>query len=343
MKVLGKGSFGCVVKPQITCNTKKSKKNNKIKNKSKNNIKNKTKKNIETEMVSKITDDDNEYFISKKIIDYGKKNKINVDNYLCLIQDKCDSIDSLNNKIKKSCGIKNSTYLKINRIHLYSLNMKDCGVTIDSFIKEKKISSSQFEKYIIHLLKGLNILHKCNILHADIKEPNILILDNKPKFIDFGGSISVKNLSLNKFPYQIISTFSYRPPEIVFIFQIVSNVLNYYTYLQRYNHYQFSNLLIQEAGLDTTLNKNIFKDSEKIIGYYSNITSNKEFNKFCKEFKKNILKFDVYSLGKTFEYLIKDYKIPINQKILSLIENMTKLDFKERFSTLQCLKFINKK
>ena len=63
-------------------------------------------------------------------------------------------------------------------------------------------------------------------------------------------------------------------------------------------------------------------------------------------FKNNFFEsfwLNIASIGKTFEYLIKDYKIPINQKILSLIENMTKLDFKERFSTLQCLKFMNKK
>ena len=352
MKVIGLGAGGCVLKPPVDCiniknsnSKKKSKsiKNSNSKKKSKSIKNSNSKKKSKKNEVSKITDDDNEFYISKKIINFGKKKKINVKNYFCLIKDKCfPNFSDLSKTIKKKCGFKKSSYLNRNRNRnkIISLTMDDCGLTIEDYIQKNSISTQQFEKYIIHLLKGLDILHKNKILHGDIKELNILINNNKPKYIDFGGSISIKNISLSEFPYEIISTRTYRPPEIVFIFHIVSSQLNYLTYLNHFNYYEFINLLDIDAGLDTTINKNIYYEREKTISYYSNISSNYSFEIFLREFKKNILKFDIYSLGKAFEYLIMNFKIKVNQKIIILIENMTKLDFTERFSCKECLKFM---
>merc|ERR1712217_376461 len=67
--------------------------------------------------------------------------------------------------------------------------------------------------YSKQLLIGLRHIHKCNIIHADIKPDNILISEgqNIVKFCDFGTALEIKDAAVT--PY-LVSRF-YRSPEII--------------------------------------------------------------------------------------------------------------------------------
>ena len=69
----------------------------------------------------------------------------------------------------------------------------------------------EMEKIIFSLIDGLAYLHENYIVHQDIKEDNILMFGNVPKFADFGIS-SVKYQ--HTLPYENIITSWWRPPEI---------------------------------------------------------------------------------------------------------------------------------
>ncbi len=81
------------------------------------------------------------------------------------------------------------------------------------FKNNKKIDYKFLDTVIYQLTEGLNVLHKNNIIHRDIKLPNILIFkDNLVKITDFGVSKLLENgkLSTNT----AIGTPYYMSPEL---------------------------------------------------------------------------------------------------------------------------------
>jgi len=164
-KVLGEGSFGCVIKPYVPCDEK-----------------DKNKKN----MVSKIILNEKEFDpaeikIGEKLLKYDPENK-----YTIYVTKTC-KIDSakINKKDSSECNINNNS-------KVYNLNMKEGGITLFDFFQKhtKVLTVENIAQIIGYLLKGLNLLLKNGITHYDIKPINILIVTkNKkihPVFIDFG-------------------------------------------------------------------------------------------------------------------------------------------------------------
>jgi serine/threonine protein kinase len=80
----------------------------------------------------------------------------------------------------------------------YSASEKTCwyiteyGLDFKTYWKLKKSELSPIELFHLaveilrQLVSGLGVLHEDGIVHRDIKPNNIIILDNKPKLIDFG-------------------------------------------------------------------------------------------------------------------------------------------------------------
>merc|ERR1719281_1562191 len=67
--------------------------------------------------------------------------------------------------------------------------------------------------YTKQLIIGLRHMHKCGVIHADIKPDNILISEghNVVKFCDLGTALEIKDVAVS--PY-LVSRF-YRAPEII--------------------------------------------------------------------------------------------------------------------------------
>ena len=80
--------------------------------------------------------------------------------------------------------------------------------------KRKKISDKFIDTVIYQIKEGLNVLHKEQIIHRDIKTSNILIFnDNLVKITDFGVSKILENN--NQLAYSNIGTPYYMSPEMI--------------------------------------------------------------------------------------------------------------------------------
>ncbi|KAH0575641.1 Kinase [Spironucleus salmonicida] len=110
----------------------------------------------------------------------------------------------------------------------------------DLFIQSEKYILQQYFQHIFQLVQQIHLLHQQNIYHLDIKEENILFLNNSPILTDFGSAKSKITLALSRQPsseclseddnnlqhidscskFEISSTDAYRPPEPIVILEL---------------------------------------------------------------------------------------------------------------------------
>jgi tRNA A-37 threonylcarbamoyl transferase component Bud32 len=75
---------------------------------------------------------------------------------------------------------------------------------------EKQISA-----FIVHIIKGLYIIHSNGIIHRDLKPLNILLSGGVPRIADFGLSTCVNFNQNDKISDYTVATIYYRSPEII--------------------------------------------------------------------------------------------------------------------------------
>lgn len=171
-KLIGQGSYGCVVKPSLECKTKHD----------------------YTNKVSKIMSDKDAIEEQKEMEIF--KNMAGIDEFAMAYPEVCKP--KLNNAFKniiKDCRatpVKRQLLYK-NYSNISMLLLDDGGVDIHHFIYKlfPKLSNhdkSVFFTSILNLLKGLEFFVDNNIIHHDIKMPNMVynIETGKAKYIDFG-------------------------------------------------------------------------------------------------------------------------------------------------------------
>jgi len=89
----------------------------------------------------------------------------------------------------------------------------DLRAALKKYTKGKGMTLQAIRAYTKQLMIGLRHMHKCGIIHADIKPDNILISEshNMVKFCDLGTALELKDVAVS--PY-LVSRF-YRAPEII--------------------------------------------------------------------------------------------------------------------------------
>jgi len=176
------------------------------------------------------------------------------------------------------------------------------GVPVN--IREEKIDYRMFLQLFRKFLKGMTNLQKQNIVHRDIKPPNVLIKKNKISLIDFGLSIDARDVyketSMNILNYK---QYIYYPPEF-FIAAIMiqnkklfeENIENMKYHLKRILYY-----LEQEDYFnreDYNHNNNFHTFAMKGIQEFAENIIHKEYSKLTDIFTDDIaLKSDVYSIA----------------------------------------------
>ena len=213
----------------------------------------------------------------------------------------------------------------------------------------------------LKLLKSIQFLHSIDIVHCDIKHPNIIMdRDKNVRIVDFGSSINMKDLinkefeefcenlplifsskkvsKLIKESFRDISTtrkkmhivetmqttltekigamtMMYVPPEIVIANHLTSskehileNVMNFCKLSSKY-----------EKDIEKLIDK-----KHKIIG-----------DLFCKK-NPAILKYDVYSLGIFFYYIVSSCNIE-NKDLNDLILKMININYESRITIDECI------
>lgn|SRR3989338_596921 len=96
-------------------------------------------------------------------------------------------------KLKKYFPIYKSSFIK-DRVYYIITDYID-GINLGEFLKEERtIDCYGYLNIFKQLIQGLNMLHKKDIVHRDIKLENIIINNNlEIKYIDMGSSCCVKD------------------------------------------------------------------------------------------------------------------------------------------------------
>ena len=167
MTVIGEGTYGCVHKPSLKCNTSK-----------KINYTNKISK-----LMSKKEADE-------EIKEYLKINKLDKDNnhYLgmpskCLIKQNKETVDEIKKCTKSSNFLKNTNNLRL-------LVMNDGGINLSDIFNNEFINYSIEEKihiseliiiFMYDIFNNLLFFNKKELYHRDIKLENIVFNINEKK------------------------------------------------------------------------------------------------------------------------------------------------------------------
>jgi hypothetical protein len=190
-KVIASGGFGCIFKPELKCSLNNNEKRDQNK-------------------ISKLMI--NKYAIEEyKLIQKFKSILQTIPNYenyfllngFTLCKPEKLTKEDLNNYNSKCKALKkkNITSKNINNSldKVLSLNMPNGGIDIDNYIEKNEFVSSnliQLNNSLIDLLKnGIVPMNELNVYHCDIKDANVLVLQEdqifKTRLIDWGLSVFI--------------------------------------------------------------------------------------------------------------------------------------------------------
>ena len=184
-------------------------------------------------------------------------------------------------------------------------------------IHKEKLDYKKFLQLFRKFLKGMTNLQRQNIVHRDIKPPNVLINNNKISLIDFGLSIDARDVyketSMNILSYK---QYIFYPPEffiaaIIFqnktLFEENGEKMKYH--LKRILYYMEQEDYFNRE--DYNHNKQFLTFTMKGIQEFAESIIHNEYSKLTDIFTDDIaLKSDVYSIAHiivVFHNLI-DYK-----------------------------------
>jgi len=210
-------------------------------------------------------------------------------------------------------GLLNTDFIDMDKIkikHPYGYFMSFGGeYNLEDYIKHNpEILDITNVIFILQkILFNLDILLKLNIIHADLKFPNIMISNNNIKFIDF-------NLSFYKEDYQnnfMSSSYSAHPP----FFNVLSEHSN--------------------ESFDFMYDK-FYKDVVKFDLEQLNNIDYKNIN-YINSIEKYIDKIDIFSIGISFLWMYDIYPKYINTKFMDLLYNMTNIDMEKQYNIDQVI------
>jgi serine/threonine protein kinase len=309
--VLGIGSYGCVIRPNIAC-------------------KNYISDNKYVSKLVNINDIKSEY----DIIDLLGLNKLNnFENHVSIPLEICNMKDNYSkNDIKNIYKSHKNDIIKcINQ--LPSLKMRDDNANIIqlyggiSFSRYREINNRQDIKYMIpyydKLFQSIIFLNRNGIVHRDITHNNIVIdMDNNMvRLIDFGLSMfiddtyNIKNIkTIVSFDYNTYKKGYYIWPIELYIFSNIYDITNSkleYINEDVYNNYynEYSKIWIPNKD-KKMYSKKLLDDINKLNNYVKkkmvDINVNRDYTDIIKWKKEVNSKLDVFSLG---VFLIKEIQL----------------------------------
>jgi serine/threonine protein kinase len=211
-KLLGKGSYGCVITPPINNN------------------------------IVKVY----EVYANKKQSDVGKlffyDNILDAKRAFLEELKTARLINKIDGKSDFSVKLKGANTITINSDSKIPYELQDClniipnrGDTVGKFffqiiyenggdilMEKYNLTYPTFIKFFKKLLLGLDKLHNNNIVHFDIKVDNIVMNDKKMRFIDFGVALKLKDIYSD---YGIIRDF--KNGDIYYIYPLELYIASY--------------------------------------------------------------------------------------------------------------------
>lgn len=311
-QIIGQGSYGCVYKPAIKCDSENG----------------------------------SEKYITKvQLLDYTAKNEISIaqkvkkigrfQQYYAPIEKTCPlNVAKVGKSYMEKCAIwdwdRKDSFVS-NKIRYIGENTLHSG-----FLNYYEMNENIFEKVIVktlmHLLHGLEKLSEKGIIHLDIKENNIMMKDNKPEpiIIDFGLSFDKASFDEKEVFFDYIHDYSPWGIEQSIIGYKVHHVEDVKSEIKQgaidrvFKDYEASHQRLRES----TIAMKSFKNMKK---YYSSFVG-KKWTELSKEIYNESWSWDVHSLLVTYlsylsyEKTIKERHI----KLINFIENNIHNPPKER-------------
>ena len=271
-KVLGKGSYGCVFLGSPIENEQKDK------------------------LVKIMLDPDDFY---KEIKNMGiirllnKENNYSIYNESFLITNISKELSKLKKKDLdhiKQCELDTNIIKKKKRIYQIIYSGDNKGEDLHKIVKRRGFSINKIFSLSYTLYLTLREYSIAGIIHKDIKINNIIKLDNKLYFIDFGLMTTIDNLFSKYFNYNHKYSIFYAPEFTLFY------VLN-----KKLNLQDFINLVLDNFDkkfYNIYPEKNMINDLTDMYNFYNSKLqkNNNIYSLFTDEDKKKI---DLYSLSIT--------------------------------------------
>jgi len=201
-EILGEGTYGCVIKPNLKC-----------------------KSNKKLDYIGRVSKIMREKDAKEELAEMDKiKNIDNIEKYTIRTPIKCKpKLDNKFDNIVSKCATNNValTYKK-DKKKLSQLLVDDGGLDLHKFSRKiyENLSlhdQKVFMTSLLHLFKGLKFFSENDIIHQDIKSLNIVynVANGKIRYIDFGLAVSKKEfIRTSKFnSNRMAQSWSYYPPE----------------------------------------------------------------------------------------------------------------------------------
>ena len=296
IKLLNQGTFGCVFRPNIGCDSKigNSAFISKVQRE-------KSVSNRETEISEKI----------KKIKHYNE--------YFAPILNTCKiSLAKISdNEIKKCEFIKKKAPMFANKMRY--VGNKTLMEYLESILEEKptrKFFSNFFDCYL-HLLTAIQLLIKQNIVHNDLKENNVLFDEKRdaPILIDYGLSYDITSLTSPNTLETAFYVYGYDYAYWSFETAMISFITN--KVAVNWNE-KISVDIIQQVIRDFIGENPIFqeiidkteaKHFEHALVNYMKTFQGKTYQETIDELLRYAPTYDTYALAITFLYCIYDLKL----------------------------------
>tara|TARA_B100000886_G_scaffold277824_1_gene201814 strand:+ start:12990 stop:14699 length:1710 start_codon:yes stop_codon:yes gene_type:complete len=250
MSVIGQGTYGCVHKPSLKCNTTEpvdyTDKVSKIL------IKKEATKEIQQYSILKKIDPKEKHYLGMPIKCQVKKNKENIRNI-------------------KKCKYKENFLGNLDNTRL--LVMKDGGNNIHNIFKnvlpmksreEQKITSELIILYLLNVFNTLKFFNKKKVSHRDIKSENIIFNTEKQEIqiVDFG-------LMHNYNHIKIISKSNANP-----LTSIWWSIPPYAIFMNKSQFEKIKNIDISESKFKDFLKEEQISSGEQIDYFYKIISKN---------------------------------------------------------------------
>jgi len=330
-KYIAEGTYGCVFDPAFKCNNKYIKNN----------------------QVGKIFADDDE--AENEYIETIQFKNIDPDGLFFIYPYyKCNvSLETIKSNSLDNSYIDCSLIKKNIKKHYTQLISQNGGLSLDKFFnlnyKNNKIDRATLIYIMSNIFYGIKALLLNNLIHQDIKLPNIVISEYGIKLIDFGLMIDKYDFYTEKNFVLFDKSIKYgvNPPEYR-IYQYITRDLRETTLksrIQNLKNIEYNILNDYIADLKPSM-KGIENSYISMSEYNKKNPSNESMIKFLKKNKIHE-KSDLFSLGGILSDLAYYYCIPIeddDQEIVDLfnklVSNMTELNVLKRCNIDETIKLV---
>jgi len=91
----------------------------------------------------------------------------------------------------------------------------DLASLLKEYMNQKQITAAMIKHYWTEMLHAVSVIHRCDIIHSDLKPANFLLVAGRLKLIDFGIASSVQCDSTSVLKDSQMGTFNFMSPEAI--------------------------------------------------------------------------------------------------------------------------------